>query len=123
MIPYSMKSKALRRKVLALALATLFSAPAAAKTLVFCSEGNPEGLNPQFVTTTTGMNAGRPMFNTLVEFQPGTTRLGPGLAESWTVSADGRDYVFRLRRDVQFHANEAFRPTRPMNADDVLFSL
>jgi dipeptide transport system substrate-binding protein len=118
-----MKSKALRRKVLALALATLFSAPAAAKTLVFCSEGNPEGLNPQFVTTTTGMNAGRPMFNTLVEFQPGTTRLGPGLAESWTVSADGRDYVFRLRRDVQFHANEAFRPTRPMNADDVLFSL
>ena len=32
--------------------------PAAAKTLVYCSEGNPESLNPQIVTTTTGMNAG-----------------------------------------------------------------
>ena len=44
-----------------------------AKTLVFCSEGNPEALNPQIVTTTTGMNAGRPMFNNLVEFKRGTT--------------------------------------------------
>ncbi len=51
--------------------------PAAAKTLVFCSEGNPEALNPQIVTTTTGMNAGRPMFNNLVEFEKGTTTIVP----------------------------------------------
>jgi len=95
----------------------------AAKTLVFCSEGSPEALNPQLVTTTTGMNAGRPMFNTLVDFVPGTTTLGPALAESWTVSDDGREYTFRLRRGVRFHANAAFQPTRDMNADDVLFSL
>ena len=31
---------------------------AAAKTLVYCSEGNPEALNPQLVTTTTGVTAG-----------------------------------------------------------------
>ena len=106
----------------AVALA-LWIGPAAAKTLVFCSEGNPESLNPQLVTTTTGMNAGRPMFNNLVEFQPGTTTIVPGLAESWTVSPDGTDYTFRLRQGVRFHANAAFTPTRDMNADDVLFSL
>ncbi|HEX2553504.1 MAG TPA: ABC transporter substrate-binding protein [Microvirga sp.] len=108
---------------LALGLFLLLSPPALGKTLVFCSEGNPEALNPQLVTTTTGMNAVRPVFNTLVEFVPGSTELGPGLAESWTVSEDGREYVFRLRKDVRFHANATFRPTRPMNADDVLFSL
>ena len=32
----------------------------------------PEALNPQIVTTTTGMNAGRPMFNNLVEFVKGS---------------------------------------------------
>jgi len=110
-----------RPAVLGLALA-LLAVPAGAKTLVFCSEGNPESLNPQMVTTTTGMNAARPMFNNLVEFKPGSTELVPSLAESWTVSEDGRDYTFRLREGVRFQANAAFTPTRTMNADDVVFS-
>jgi dipeptide transport system substrate-binding protein len=97
--------------------------PAWGKTFVFCSEGNPESLNPQVVTTTTGINVGRPVFNTLVEFAPGSTTIVPGLAESWTVSEDGREYTFRLRKGVRFHSNASFRPTRDMNADDVLFSL
>jgi dipeptide transport system substrate-binding protein len=113
----------IRILITVLMLACLPTASATAKTFVFCSEGNPESLNPQIVTTTTGMNAGRPMFNTLVEFAPGSTTLVPGLAESWRVSDDGRDYVFRLRQGVRFHSNASFKPTREMNADDVLFSL
>ena len=105
-----------------LALAAAASA-ADAKTLVFCSEGSPEALNPQLVTTTTGMNAGRPMFDNLVEFEPGSARIVPGLAESWTISPDGREYTFRLRPGVQFHERAGFKPTRALNADDVLFSL
>ncbi|WP_082173109.1 ABC transporter substrate-binding protein [Methylobacterium platani] len=96
--------------------------PAAAKTLVFCSEGNPESLNPQLVTTTTGMDAAWPVFDTLVAFEPGTTTIRPGLAESWTVSPDGRDYTFSLRQGVAFHRNARFRPTRPFSAEDVVFS-
>jgi dipeptide transport system substrate-binding protein len=109
--------------ILGVAALLLASTGAWAKTLVFCSEGNPEALNPQLVTTTTGMNAARPMFNSLVEFKPGTTDLVPGLAESWTVSGDGLSYTFRLRRSVKFHATSTFTPTRELNADDVLFSL
>ncbi|MFH6786115.1 MULTISPECIES: ABC transporter substrate-binding protein [Methylobacterium] len=97
--------------------------PAAAKTLVFCSEGNPESLNPQLVTTTTGMDAAWPVFDTLVAFEPGTTTIRPGLAESWTISPDGRDYTFRLRPGVAFHRNARFRPTRPLSAEDVVFSI
>jgi dipeptide transport system substrate-binding protein len=100
----------------------LLADAAAAKTLVFCSEGNPESLNPQVVTTTTGINAGRPFFNNLVEFPPGSTEPVPSLAESWEISDDGLEYVFHLRRGVKFHSNETFTPSREMNADDVLFS-
>ena len=94
-----------------------------AKTLVFCSEGNPESLNPQIVTTTTGINAGRPFFNNLVEFPPGSTKPTPALAESWEISDDGLEYTFHLRHGVKFQSSDIFTPTREMNADDVLFSL
>ena len=96
--------------------------PAAARTLVFCSEGNPESLDPGLVTTTTAMNATWQMFNNLVEFEPGTTTIRPALAESWSVSQDGRTYDFTLREGVRFHANARFEPSRTLNADDVLFS-
>ncbi|WP_232631525.1 ABC transporter substrate-binding protein [Methylobacterium sp. Leaf118] len=98
------------------------AAPAVARTLVYCSEGNPESLDPGRVTTTTAMNVTWQMFNTLVEFVPGTTTLRPALAESWTVSDEGRTYDFTLREGVHFHANARFVPSRTLNADDVLFS-
>jgi dipeptide transport system substrate-binding protein len=96
---------------------------AAAKTLVFCSEGSPEGFNPQFFNTSTTFDASSvPLFNRLVEFELGTTTVVPGLAESWTVSPDGLTYTFTLRKGVKFHSNAKFKPSRDFNADDVLFS-
>lgn len=115
--------KHLSTTTIAALLALACTAPASAQTLVFCSEGSPETLNPQLVTTTTGINAGMPMFNNLVEFDSGTTAIVPALAESWTISDDGLDYTFRLRTGVAFHANARFTPSRAMNADDVVFSL
>ncbi|TDK48700.1 ABC transporter substrate-binding protein [Antarcticimicrobium luteum] len=38
------------------------------------------------------------------------------LAETWTVSDDGLEYIFKLREGVTFHNGDAF------NADDVLFT-
>lgn len=102
--------------------ALLASCPTQARTLVFCSEGNPDSLDPAVVTTTTAMNATWQVFNNLVEFVPGTTDIRPALAESWTVSEDGRTYVFALREGVRFHANARFEPSREMNASDVVFS-
>ena len=113
---------ALCTAALTTALALSFGS-AAAKTLVFCSEGSPEALNPALITTTTGMNAARPIFNNLVEFVPGSTRIMPGLAESWTVSDDGLTYTFKLRAGVTFHSSRAFKPSRDLNAEDVAFSL
>jgi dipeptide transport system substrate-binding protein len=92
-------------------------------TLVYCSEGSPEGFQPQFFSTGTTFDAvSVPMFNRLVEFEIGTTNIVPALAESWTVSPDGKTYTFKLRKGVKFHSNANFKATRDFNADDVMFS-
>jgi dipeptide transport system substrate-binding protein len=105
-------------------LSALIATPALAKgTLVYCSEGSPEGFQPQFFSTGTTFDAvSVPMFNRLVEFELGTTNIIPALAESWAVAPDGKTYTFKLRKGVKFHSNANFRPTRDFDADDVLFS-
>ena len=112
------------KTLLAAAVTSLFATPAfAAKTLVFCSEGSPEGFNPQHYTAGTTFDASsRQVYNGLVEFELGTTNIVPGLAESWEVSDDGTEYTFKLRQGVKFHETRDFKPTRDFNADDVLFS-
>jgi dipeptide transport system substrate-binding protein len=107
-----------------LALAALLAPEAhAQKTLVYCSEGSPEGFNPALYTAGTTFDASsRQIYNRLVEFEPGTTNIQPALAESWTVSDDGLEYTFNLREDVAFQTTDWFTPSRPFNADDVIFS-
>ena len=109
-----------------LALASLAAAPltASAKTLVYCSEGSPENFTPAINTTGTSFDAARPMFDQLVIFERGSTKVIPGLAESWESSADGLTITFKLRKGVKFHSGvNGFKPTRDFNADDVLFSI
>lgn len=99
------------------------AAPAHAKTLVYCSEANPEGFNPSLFTAGTTFDASsRNIYNRLVEFERGETNIIPGLAESWEVSEDGLTYTFKLRPGVKFHSNDSFTPSRDFNADDVIFS-
>ena len=62
------------------------------------------------------------VYNRLVQFKPGTAEIVPGLAESWNISSDGREYTFRLRPGVKFHTTADFTPARDLDADDVIFS-
>jgi len=55
-------------------------------------------------------------YNRLVEWSP-DGKIEPALAESWTVSPDGRVWSFNLRRGVKFHNG------RELVADDVKFTL
>ena len=95
---------------------------AQAKTLVYCSEGSPEGFDTALYTAGTTFDASsKPIYNRLAEFEIGTTNVVPGLAESWTVSDDGLEITFKLRPGVKFHSTDYFTPTRDFNADDVIF--
>lgn len=97
-------------------------APAHAQMLVYCSEGSPEGFNPALYTSATTFDATRQIFDQLTELDPVTLDIEPALAESWEVSDDGRTYTFHLRQGVAFQSNFGFTPSRPFDADDVLFS-
>ena len=45
----------------------------------------------------------RQIFETLVDYEPGGFTIAPKLAESWSLSSDGRSWTFALRRGVKFH--------------------
>ncbi|MCM2282252.1 MAG: ABC transporter substrate-binding protein [Bdellovibrionaceae bacterium] len=102
---------------------TAQSTLAAGKTFVYCSEGSPSTFNPQMGTDGPTFNASsRTIYNRLVDFEKGGTRILPSLAESWSVSKDGKQYTFKLRKDVDFQTTDAFKPNRKFNADDVVFT-
>ncbi|TYB81094.1 ABC transporter substrate-binding protein [Maritimibacter fusiformis] len=102
---------------------SMAGAATAQQTLVYCSEGSPEGFDPALYTSGTTFDASsHPIYNRLVEFKTGTTEVIPGLAESWEASEDGKEYTFHLRPGVKFHTTDYFTPSRDFNADDVIFS-
>ena len=103
--------------------AMLTVTPLSAKTLVFCSEGSPENFYPGINTTGTSFDANSQIYSRIVDFERGTTKVIPGLAEKWDISADGTEYTFHLRKGVKWHSNANFKPTRDFNADDIIFAI
>ncbi|CDG95649.1 dipeptide transport protein (ABC superfamily,peri_bind) [Xenorhabdus bovienii str. puntauvense] len=104
-------------------VALAVTASVQAKTLVYCSEGSPEGFNPQLFTSGTTYDASSvPIYNRLVDFKLGTTEIIPSLSERWEVSDDGKTYTFHLRKGVKWQSSKAFKPTRDFTADDVIFT-
>ncbi len=57
------------------------------------------------------------IFDGLLDYVPGTTKLKPQLAERFEVSPDGTTYTFYLRKGVKFHNG------RELVAEDVKYSL
>ena len=106
----------------AIALPALMAMGAAsAKTLVYCSEGSPENFYPGINTTGTSFDVTEQIYDNLVNFERGGTKVVPALAEKWSISKDGLEYTFNLRKGVKWQSNKNFTPSRDFNADDVLF--
>ena len=60
--------------------------------------------------------ATRQIFETLVEVDPATSRITPGLASSWQMTNDGASWTFSLREGVLFHDGA------PLDASSVIAS-
>lgn len=91
--------------------------------LVYCAEGSPESFNPQLVTSGTTIDAiSQHLYDRLLDIDPDSGELIPGLAQSWAISEDGLTYRFQLRQGVAFHQTAYFSPTRTLNSEDVLFT-
>lgn len=114
--PWRIKKNLLAGAVLALTL------PVCAEKLIYCLEGSPSFFNPQLASDGPSFDISTEIYDRLVEFDKTGSKVRPGLAHSWSLSPDGKTYTFHLRKNVSFHTTPWFSPSRPFNADDVLFS-
>lgn len=114
------------RRVGAVAIAALMlgTAPAAlfaetpADTLVIAAAiDDIVSLDPHEAYEFSGLDVVNNTYDGLVEINPATLELEPGLAESWTVAEDGMTYTFKMKAGVTFSSGN------PVRAEDAAYSL
>lgn len=86
-------------------------------TLKLASAVEPTSLDPALGLTDPGSQHAQVLiFDRLVSLDPGSTEVGPGLAESWKFSGDKKRLTFNLR-------DAKFSDGTPVTSEDVKFSL
>jgi len=95
----------------------LADTPKMGGTLVFGRGGDSVGLDPAYETDGNSFMVIDNILEALVFYKDESTALEPGLASSWDISEDGKNYTFHLRKGVKFHDGT------PFNADAVVFSI
>jgi peptide/nickel transport system substrate-binding protein len=88
----------------------------ASNTIVFGTESDPILLDPALISDGPSLRATDQIFESLVGFKPGTTKIVPELATSWKSSANHRSWTFQLRKGVKFSDGT------PFNAAAVCFN-
>ncbi|MFB2837414.1 ABC transporter substrate-binding protein [Floridanema evergladense] len=78
------------------------------QVLVYGSGGSPVNLEPGNVTDGNSLIVQQQIYDRLLKFKPSTADLQPSLATSWSVSADGKTWTFKLRPGVKFHDGTNF---------------
>ncbi|MGV1832912.1 ABC transporter substrate-binding protein [Agrobacterium vitis] len=73
-------------------------------------------LDPAYYFNAYAYNVGLQLFNTLTDFNDDGS-LRSALAESWDPAKGGSEWIFRLRKGVQFHNGKELTP------EDVIYSL
>ena len=74
-------------------------------------------LDPAEAYEFSGLDLINNVYDGLVEINPATLAMEPGLAESWEVAADGMSYTFKMK------AGLTFRSGNPVTADAAAWSL
>jgi peptide/nickel transport system substrate-binding protein len=91
------------------------SGPRRGGTIVVAVTSDPGQLNPAITTAGPTHVVADNMFNGLIQFDENLNPQ-PSLAESWSISPDGRAYTFKLARGVRWHDG------KPFTAADVKFT-
>ncbi|ACX82341.2 ABC transporter substrate-binding protein [Aggregatibacter actinomycetemcomitans] len=92
--------------------------------LIYCTHASGFSFNPQTADAGTSMNVvTEQIYNKLFEISNTSAVPTPVLAQSYSLSPDGKVITIHLRKGIKFHHTDWFKPTRDFNADDVVFSL
>lgn len=114
-----------RRQVLAGAGASLasvvlpleaFAQQGGRRILVIASNQDIPNFDPHIATGYSASFLLRNVYDSLVKIESNPPRPAPELATSWTISPDGRTYVFKLNPAARFQNG------KPLTADDVVYS-
>jgi peptide/nickel transport system substrate-binding protein len=112
---------ALRACLLAASLLTAAAVPARTpddQLVIGVSMNNLLSLDPAAATGNDVVEIACNVYDYLVELDPlDTSRVLPGLAQSWSIAEDGRSITFKLRRGARFHSGH------PVSAHDAAWSL
>ncbi len=108
--------------VVALPLAMTAPAPAATPDDILVIANRIDDIvtmDPAEIFEFAGGDYSQNVYDRLVVFDPMDLSKGfqPGLAESWSVSDDGKTYTFKMRPGIKFHSGN------PVTAHDAAFSL
>ena len=108
----------------AIAALMLSTAPAAlfaetpADTLVIADAiDDIVSLDPHEAYEFSGLDVVNNTYDGLVELDPATSAMVPGLADSWTASEDGLTFTFHMKQGLTFSSGN------PVRAEDAAFSL
>lgn len=92
--------------------------------LIYCTNASGFSFNPQTADAGTSMNVvTEQIYNKLFEIKNHSATVTPSLAQSYSISPDGKEILINLRKGVKFHHTPWFTPTRDFNAEDVVFSI
>ncbi len=105
-------------KVLCLVLGASACGPASPSRidLTIINGKEPESLDPVIISGQADGRIVSALFEGLTRYDARTGGPEPGLAESWTLSEDGRVYQFRLRENLRWSTGE------PLQAEDLVAS-
>lgn len=92
------------------------AAPAAKKGGVLRVAISADITNTGLILTKPAQWVYQTMFSTLTVYDVATLEVKPELAESWSVTPDGKAWTFTLRKDVKWHDG------KPLTAADVKFT-
>lgn len=82
--------------------------PKSGGTLTYAVTGEPPSTDCHAITTYAAVHVLAPHYSLLLKVdQDKYPELKPDLAESWTISADGLTYTFKIRSGVKFHDGSA----------------
>ena len=93
------------------------SSSANSKILYFAQSADPRGLDPAWVDDSESTNVTAQIYEGLLKYKKDGTAVEPCLATSWTISPDGTQYTFKLRKNVKFQDGT------PFNADAVVYNI
>ncbi|MFN3283544.1 MAG: ABC transporter substrate-binding protein, partial [Pseudothermotoga sp.] len=85
------------------------------------SDQNPTTMDPAMYQDLASAQVMRNVFETLVAYDADVKEIHPLLAESWEVSPDLKEWIFKLRKGVHFQKGK-FQDGREMTAEDVKYS-